>query len=577
MLTRPRSASRSWRARWSASAGRSSGWTSRASSCSDSSSSGGRRELRSHPVTNGTEASAAEPAALGSGAARVGAGIFLSRVFGFVRERFFAYYFGSSDFADAWRAALRLPNVVQNLLGEGTLSASLIPVYSELIEKGELEKAGRFAGAALGLLAAVAAGVALAGTALAPVLVAIFFASWDPAKQALTVDLVRILFPMTGVLVLSAWALGILNSHRRFFVSYVAPVFWNLAMIAAMVAGAAYFGSDAPSRDLVVALAWGALVGGLIQFAWQLPFVMGHVRGLRLSFGRGVEGVREAVHNFWPVVAARGIVNVSAWIDLFLAGWLRSGAVAVLGYAQTFYMLPISLFGMSIAASELPELSRMRGEAERIVAERVGKALRRIAYFMVPSALAYVVLGDVIVAALYQTGEFDASATLVTWTVLGAYALGLPASGASRVMSSAFYALRDSRTPSRVAYVRVTVSLVVGLALMIPLDRIGVGGLALGAAGLALGATSGAWVEYGLLRRALGARIGRHGPEGAASERIWLAAAAASAAGVLVQIVLPPAHPAIVALETLVPFGVVYIAGAALLGERFAWRPSKGA
>jgi putative peptidoglycan lipid II flippase len=196
---------------------------------------------------------------------------------------------------------------------------------------------------------------------------------------------------------------------------------------------------------------------------------------------------------------------------------------------------------------------------------------------MVPSALAYVVLGDVIVAAFYQTGAFDASATLVTWAVLGAYALGLPASGASRVMSSAFYALRDSRTPARIAYVRVAVSVLVGLGSMVPLDRVGVGALALGAVGLALGASVGAWAEYLLLRRALGSRIGPHGPAGTATERIWLAGVVASAVGALVQWVLPPAHPAIVALETLLPFGVVYLVGAALLGERFAWRRSRGA
>jgi putative peptidoglycan lipid II flippase len=528
-------------------------------------------------VTNGAEAGEAGSPPPGGGAARVGAGIFLSRVFGFVRERFFAFYFGSSDFADAWRAALRLPNVVQNLLGEGTLSASLIPVYAELIEQGKVKEAGRFAGATLGLLAAVAAGVSLVGMGLAPVLVAIFFARWDPAKQELTAQLVRILFPMTGVLVLSAWALGLLNSHRRFFVSYVAPVFWNLAMIATLVGAAAYFGSDAPSRDLAVALAWGALAGGVLQLGWQLPFVARHVRGMRLSLGRGVEGVHEAVRSFWPVVAARGVVTISAWIDLFLAGYLRAGAVAVLGYAQTFYMLPISLFGMSVAASELPELSRLRGEAERVVAQRVAQALRRVSFFMVPSAMAYIALGDVIVAALYQTGAFDASATLVTWAVLAAYALGLPASGASRVMSSAFYALRDSRTPSRAAYVRVAVSVAAGMALMLPLDSRVVGGLALGAAGLALGAAIGAWTEYLLLRRSLGRRVGPHGPGGAYVERLGLAAAAAAGSGAAVQLLLSPAHPAVVALETLLPFGVVYLSGAALLGERFAWRRTTGA
>jgi putative peptidoglycan lipid II flippase len=521
-------------------------------------------------VTSGSEPAAAAATPRSGAAARVGAGIFLSRIFGFVRERVFAHYFGSSDFADAWRAGLRLPNVVQNLLGEGTLSASMIPVYAELVQKGKTEEAGKFAGAALGLLTVVAAGVSLLGMALAPVLVGFFFARWDPAKQELTVTLVRILFPMTGVLVVSAWALGILNSHRRFFVSYVAPVFWNLAMIASMVGGAAYFGSDAPSRDLVVALAWGALVGGGLQFAWQIPFLVRHVRGLRLSLGRNVQGVREAVSNFWPVVAARGVVNVSAWIDLILAGQLRTGAVAVMGYAQTFYVLPISLFGMSIAAAELPELSRMRGEADGVVAARVARALRRIMYFMVPSALAYVALGDVIVAALYETGAFDASATLVTWVVLGAYALGLPASGASRVVSSAFYALRDSRTPSRIAYLRVAVSIAVGVLLMIPLDRAGVGGLGLGAAGLALGASAGAWLEYVLLRRALRARVGAHGPDGAYAEKIWLAGAAATGVAVAIQLLLPPAHPVLAAVETLVPFGVVYLVGAALLGVRYS-------
>ncbi|HET9949223.1 MAG TPA: murein biosynthesis integral membrane protein MurJ [Longimicrobiales bacterium] len=520
----------------------------------------------------------AETASRGARAATsVGAGIFLSRLFGFARDRVFAHYFGSSDFADAWRAGLRLPNVVQNLLGEGTLSASLVPVYAELLEQGRDEEAGRFAGAALGILTAAAAALALAGFLLAPLLVGVFFAAWEPGKQDLTITIVRILFPMTGVLVVSAWALGILNSHRRFFISYVAPVLWNIAMIAAMVGGVVYLGLDAPSRDLAVALAWGALAGGLLQLGFQLPFVARHVRGMRISLGHGVVGVADAVRGFWPVLAARGVVNLSAWIDLILAGRLRSGAVAVLGYAQTFYVLPISLFGMSVAASELPELSRMRGEAERVVAARVRAALRRVGWFLVPSAVAYVALGDVIVAALYQTGEFGSAETLVTWAVLGAYTLGLPASGSSRVLSSAFYALRDTATPARIAYLRVVVSALVGVALMIPLDRLGFSTLRLGAAGLALGASVGAWLEYALLRRALGARIGPHGPGAAPLLRVAAAAAAAAVVGVGAQLLAPPAHPMVVALETLVPFGVVYLAVAALLGERAHLRRPRGA
>jgi putative peptidoglycan lipid II flippase len=502
----------------------------------------------------------------------VGAGIFLSRVFGFVRERVFAHWFGAGEYADAWRAALRLPNVLQNLLGEGTLSASLIPVYAELLEQGREEEAGRFAGAALGILTAVAAGLALGGILLAPLLVRVFFFDWSPEKQALTITLVRILFPMTGVLVISAWALGILNTHRRFFVSYVAPVFWNLAMIATLVAGGTWLAMGL--EDLVVALAWGALAGGILQLGVQVPFLWGRLRGFRISLGRGVTGVNEAVRNFGPVVAARGVVNLSGWVDLILAAQLVDGAVALLGYAQTFYVLPISLFGMSVAASELPELSRMRAEAERVLADRVSAALGRVAWFLIPSAVGYLILGDVLVAALYETGSFGGVESLATWAVLVAYSLGLTASASSRVLSSAFYALRDTRTPARIAYLRVSVSAAAGLALMFPLDALGVGGLRLGAAGLGLGASAGAWLEYALLRKTLRARIGTHGAGAPRLTRLALAAVTAGGVGVALQLALPVQHPFMVALETLAAYGVVYLAACSLLGQGIPLRRS---
>lgn len=520
------------------------------------------------PPKGGAEGSLRAPPA----AARVGAGIFISKIFGFVRERILAHYFGSSGFAEAWFAALRMPNVIRNLLGEGTLSASFIPVYSEFLEQGREDDAARFAGAALGILTTVAAGLALAGMALAPILVHFFFPLWEPDTQDLTIRLVRILFPMTGLFVIAAWALGILNSHGTFFVSFVAPVFWNLAMIVTMIAGAVYFGLEGAA--LVEALAWGALAGGAFTLAFQVPFLLRHVRGMRVSLGRGVDGVSEALRNFAPVVAARGVVNVSGWLDLFLAGRLMPGAVAVMFYAQTFSNLPISLFGTGVAAAELPEMSRMRGDAERLLAERVAGSLRRAMFFLIPSALAYLTLGDVVVAALYQTGEFGEAQSLITWGVLAAYSLGLPASASSRVLSSAFYALRDTRTPARMAYMRVTISLVCGVALMVPADRLGFASLRLGAAGLALGSTVGAWLEYVLLRRALGRRIGAHGPGTSPVVRMTLAAALAALAGVVVQAALVAPNPIVEALEALVPFGAVYLGATALMGQGIELRRS---
>jgi putative peptidoglycan lipid II flippase len=508
-------------------------------------------------------------------ATSVGAGIFLSRVLGFVRERVFGYYFGSSDFADAWRAALRLPNVLRNLLGEGTLSASMIPVYAEFLQEGKEEEASRFAGAVLGILTVAAGTLVLGGVLIAPILVGLFFSLWSPEKQALTTTLVRILFPMSGIFVISAWAMGVLDSHRRFFVSYVAPAAWNTALIVALVAGGAYWGLG--QRDLVILLAWSALLGGGLQFGFQLPFVLGHLKGLHPSLGKGVEGVPEAIRNFGPVVAARGVVNLSGWFEIFLAGRLFGGAVAVMGYAQTFYLLPISLFGISVAASELPELSRMRDEDRSVLAERVAVALKRVAYFLIPSAIAYITLGDVLIAGLYETGQFGSAETLVTWAILSAFAFGLPATASSRALSSVFYALRDTKTPARIAYLRVAVSLIVGVLAMIPLDGFGFATLRLGAAGLAMGASASAWVEYVLLRRALSEKIGPHGPGLGSMLRLSLAATVAAAVGVSLQVMLPDAPPIVMALETLIPFGVVYLLLAAALGERTSLRRSTGA
>jgi len=514
----------------------------------------------------------------------VGAGIFLSRIAGFLRDAVLAFYLGNSRETDVWRAALRIPNVIQNLLGEGTLSASFIPIYAELLQEGREEEAGRFAGAVLGILLVVAFGAALLGILLAPFIIGVLFHEWDPSKQALTVRLVRILFPMTAVLVISAWALGILNSHRRFFVSYVAPVAWNASIIAVMVFFGSFLGYDAAGMDpeLVTMMAWGALVGGLLQVAVQLPWVLKVLRQVRLSLGRRVTGVREAIRNFLPVVAARGVVNISGLLDAVLAGLLAEAALSILANAQTLYLLPISLFGMAIAASELPELSRNRKAAAEVLVPRVRMALRRMAFLLVPSALAYIALGDVLTAALFQRGEFGPADTAAVHLVLAAYALGLPASASSRVLSSTFYALRDTRTPALVATGRVILSLAVGASIMFPLDQFQIGELRLGAAGLALGSAVGAWVEFYLLRRSLGRHLGPHGPGVTPVFKILVAGLAAMALGLLARsylgfslepgllqellgaqsVLLNP----LAALGTAGIFGVVYLGTASLLG-----------
>lgn len=477
---------------------------------------------------------------------RVGAGIFLSRIAGFLRDALTASFFGVSGLADVWVAALRTPNLIQNLFGEGTLSASMIPVYVEFLEEGRTEDAGRFAGAVLGLVSVAAWGLALVGMLLAPAIAYGLYPEFTGAQQELLIHLLRILFPMIALLVMSAWALGILNSHRRFFVSYLAPVFWNLSMITVLLGLGGYAGWHAAGRsvDLLVALAWGAFVGGGLQLLVQLPWVVPALDHFRLSVSTRVNGMREAIRNFVPVVSARGVLSLSGWIDTILAALLTTGAVSALFYAQRLYLLPISLFAMSIAASELPELSRMRGEGSSALAERVSQSLTRMAFFVIPSAVAFLVFGDLLVAALFERGEFSRSAVALVYVVLGAYALGLYAASGSRVLSSAYYAVRDTRTPAMIAVARVMLSIAIGVSLMFTLDSVAIGDKRLGALGLAVGATIASWFEYGLLRYRLAAVARFHGPRAGHLVKILGAALAAGAVGWGAKAMLGSIYPA---------------------------------
>lgn len=484
---------------------------------------------------------------------------------GLVRESVFAHYFGNGALADAWRAGLRIPNVVQNLLGEGSLSASFIPVYARLLEEGREREAARVAGAVLGLLAVAAGAIAAAGVWGAPLLTRFITIGFTGERADILDSLLPILFPMTAVLVVSAWALGILNSHRRFFVSYVAPALWNVAIITAVV-GAASWGLM--GVELLLAMAWGALAGGALQLLFQLPFAARHLRHVVPSLGRRVAHVGEVVRNFVPIVAARGAVNLSALLEVALASLLAQGALGIMGYAQTLYLLPISVFGLSIAAAELPELSRDTVAGEEAVRGRADAAVRKVLFWLVPSAAGYIFFGDEVTAFLriLPSGEFGAGDATAVGLVLGVFALGLPASGTSRVLSSTFFALGDTRTPARIAYARIAVSAVIGFALMYPLDRLTAGGFGMGAAGLAAGATAGAWLELRLLAgkvrdRLPGLTFGR-GRLG----RYLLAAAVASLVGLVPAFLLPPVHPLLSAAATLLPFGVTYLAVTEAMG-----------
>jgi putative peptidoglycan lipid II flippase len=443
------------------------------------------------------------------GALAVGTGIFLSRVAGLVRERVLAHYLGLSAAHDAFRAALRIPNLIQNLLGEGVLSASFIPVYARLVAEGRTEDASRVARAVGTLVALVASALALLGVLAAGPLVDLLAPGYDGDARELTVGMVRILFPGVALLAMSAWCLGVLNSHRRFFLSYVSPVLWNAALIAAaIVAARRLLGHE---DDIVVWIAWGAVAGSAAQLAVQLPSVIRLLRSLRPSLAVRDPGVQSTLRAFVPVVVGRGSVQLSSYIDQVLASYLGQGILAAISSAQILYLLPISLFGMAVSAAELPEMSSATGgEAARAehLHRRLAGALRRIVFLVVPSAVAFLLIGRSIVALLFETGRFDAAATEVVSIVLAGSALGLVAATQGRVLGSAFYALGDTRRPLHAALVHVAIAGALGWAFALPLrDTLGYSAT-WGAFALTASASAAAWVEVVLLRRWLAARIG---------------------------------------------------------------------
>ena len=347
----------------------------------------------------------------------VASGILLSRLAGLVRQTMMARYLGAGLAADAFNAAFRIPNLLQNLFGEGVLSASFIPEYAGLLAHGDEKEATRLAGAVVGMLALITSIIVLLGVITAPWLGAIIANGFTGEKRELTVRLTRSLFPGAGLLVFSAWCLGILNSHRRFFMSYTAPVLWNLAMVLTLI----FFHKGHTEAELAVYLAYGSVVGSALQFGIQLPQVISLAHGVRPRLTAAAQSVRNVFRNFVPAFFGRGVVQLSAYVDAWLASYLGNGAVSSFTYAQTIYVLPISLFGMAISAAELPAMSRATGTAAEIsgyLRGRLRDGLDRIAYFIVPSVVALLALGDLIVLLLFQSGKFQRGNTIWVWQIL---------------------------------------------------------------------------------------------------------------------------------------------------------------
>jgi putative peptidoglycan lipid II flippase len=528
----------------------------------------------------------------GRAAFLVGSGIFASKLAGLVRQRIFAHFLGASLANDAFQGAFRIPNMLQNLFGEGVLSASFIPEYAGTLARGENRDADELAGAVFGALVLVASVIVLAGVLAAPQLVGILagggttlgaiarpfagilpksFMTWlsvtgaTPAEEALTTTLVRILFPGAGLLVFSAWCLGVLNTHRKFLISYMAPLAWNGVIIAALL----IYGPRRSASGLVVAVAWASVLGSAAQFFVQLPSLRRVAPHIVPNFHFRLPSVRRVFRQFSSAFLSRGVVQISAFIDLALAYHLPIGAVSSLAYAQTLYILPGSLFGMSVSAAELPAMSSALGTDEEIAAQlrlRLNAGMERIAFFIVPCVIAFLALGDIVTGAFFQTGAFKRSNTIWVWEILIGSTVGLLASTLGRLDSSTYYALRDTRTPLKFALIRIALTTVLGVICAFQLP--GWLGLdpKLGAAGLTVSAGIAGWVEFILLRRGLTRRIGRTGLSVRYVVKLWIAGLGAAALATLGRFVLPTSRPLLLAVLSLGTFAIAYGAFGIALG-----------
>jgi len=336
--------------------------------------------------------------------------------------------------------------------------------------------------------------------------------------------------------------------------------------------------------DLAVWLAWGSVVGSALQMLVQLPIVLRVLGRLRLALMTKSPYVREIVRNFAPVFVGRGVVQISAYVDAWIASFLIAGSVAALTYAQNLSVLPVSLFGMSVSAAELPAMSSLRGDENTIAAamrQRLDAGMQRIAFWIVPSAMAFLAIGDVVAGVIYQNGKFNRDVAVWVWGILAGSAVGLLATTLGRLYASSLYALRDTRTPFRFALIRVTLTIALGYLFALPL-RVALGLPATwGAAGLTISAGMAGWVEFALLRRAVNRRIGKTGIPVRRLATLWGSAALAAGVALGIHTLVPRSRPLLAGALVIAAYGATYFAStsiagvedAAAIARRLGFRP----
>ncbi len=400
----------------------------------------------------------------------VGSLTLLSRVTGLIRDVVIGYLFGAGMAAEAFFVAFRFPNFFRRLVAEGAMSVAIVPVFSDLLGSGKTREAERGLRALVGVSLVGLLGLAVVGTALAPLWIDIFAPGFAdiPDLQRLAVRLTRWLFPYLALIGLVAVLAGYLNASRHFVAPALSPAALNVLIIASAV-------FVSPMLEVPVqALAYGVLAGGACQLILQITVIRGRGQRLRPLWEPRHEVVRRSLRLMLPATMGTAIFQVNVLVGTVLASLLPVGSISYLWYADRVFEFPLGLFVASLGTAALPSLASQaaRGEMDGL-RDSLSFALGLVNFIAVPATVGLIVLADPITALLFQRGAFGPEETVMTARALRCFAVGLWSVAAVRMLAPAFYALGDAKTPVRVAFITVLVNVGASLALMGRVDGAG--------------------------------------------------------------------------------------------------------
>jgi len=393
-----------------------------------------------------------------------------SRVLGFARDMLIAAILGAGPIADAFFVALKLPNLFRRLFGEGAFNAAFVPAFAGMLAGEGVVVANRFAEETMSVMAFWLGALTIAGMIFMPQLMLVLAPGFSqiPAKFDLAVALSRITFPYLFLICLTALLSGVLNGIDRFAAAAAAPVLFNLISIACMIWLTPYV----PNAGY--ALAWGVTLSGVVQLGLLVWGVHRSGMTMRLPRPRLTPEIRVLLRRMAPGLVGAGVTQLNLAVDVIIASLLPPGTVSILYYADRVNQLPLGVIGAAVGTTLLPLLSRqVRAEDPRAAVSTLNRALEYALFLTLPAALALAVAAGPIMSVLFGRGAFDAEAARLSAQALAAYALGLPAFVAVKVLAPAFFARGDTATPVKIGLAAVALNLALNLAFMVPLQHIG--------------------------------------------------------------------------------------------------------